>query len=176
MKVLFKYAFVLLSAAALLLPACTEGTDDGSYVAPVTLYEKIGGKWALTSIVQIDETAKVSGIKPDEMALTDQFGFGELKISFDLDASGAPASYAVTGTAPELFPATGYWDLVSEFPRADGTPPQIRLYADAARTRPTARLSVSSVPGASPTMELNLTRSAAGVPFVTYQYKLKSAN
>ena len=50
------YALLLLSLmTGAFFTACND-TDDGSYVAPITLGEKIQGKWTLKSIRQVDET------------------------------------------------------------------------------------------------------------------------
>ncbi len=167
---------------ALLLLICTfsfvscNDTDDGKYVAPITLYEKVKGTWRLTDVIQIDETAKTAGITPDEISLFGQFNFDNFNIVLEVDENNQPVSYQVNGSAPELIPASGYWDLDTAFPNANGTAPVINLYSDAGKTSMTGRLGVVSVPGATPTMELKLTRSSAGVPFVSYQYKLSNTN
>ncbi len=150
--------------------------EDGNYVDPITLYEKVKGNWTLNEILQVDETAKTAGITPDEISLAGQFGFDSFKIALNVDDSNQPASYEVSGNAPELFPNKGYWDIDTSFPYADGTAPTINLYSDAARTGLTGKLRIVSVPGAKPEMELKLTRSTGGVPFVSYQYKLSTAN
>ncbi len=176
MKVLLRYlsAFVLLGMVAS-GTACTDPTDNGSYVEPITLYEKIAGEWKITGIAQIDETAKTAGVTPNEISLLDRFGFDALALSLKVDAEGQPTSYAVTGGAPELFPATGYWELNAPFPAAGGSAPVIYLYSDAARSAMTGKLTVSAVPGATPTMDLTLSRSVNGVPFVSYRYKFATA-
>jgi len=152
--------------------ACDPVTDDGSYVDPITLYEKIGGKWNLADIRQIDETAKAAGISPNEIDLYAQFSFGSLSIELGT-TNNQPGSYEVTGAAPELFPNKGFWKLDTEFPYADGTAPKVLLYSDAAKTAKIGELSITSMPGAKQEMELKLTRTAKGVPFVSYIYSLK---
>uniref|UniRef100_S0DEI6 DUF5004 domain-containing protein n=1 Tax=termite gut metagenome TaxID=433724 RepID=S0DEI6_9ZZZZ len=175
MKVLQKvFSVLLLLSVVASFSACTNPTDDGHFVEPVTLYEKIKGNWALTGIMQIDETAKVSGISPNEISLFDQFGFDNFGISFNVDGDNQPTSYSVSGNAPELFSGSGYWDLESPFPYADGSSPVINLYSDAAKANPVGRLSVTGVPGAIRELGLKLTRSSAGVPFVSYQYELST--
>ncbi|WP_353136370.1 DUF5004 domain-containing protein [Pseudopedobacter sp.] len=146
--------------------------DDGSYVDPITLYEKVKGEWKLNDISQVDETAKVAGISPDEISLFSQFGFENLTLSLQVDEKNNPTTYSVSGDAPELFPNSGYWDLSASFPAANGTAPVINLYSDQAKTDLQAQLSVVSVPGAKTEMELKLTRKSGGVAFVSYNYKL----
>jgi hypothetical protein len=169
-----KYLFgcLLLFFMVLSLVGCEPVTDDGSYVDPITLYEKIGGNWKLSDVKQIDETAKAMGISPDEMNLTEQFNFQSFVIALNVSEDKNPTSYQVSGLAPELFPNSGFWDLDSHFPYADGTAPTVNLYSDEAKTKLTGQLSIVSLPGAKQEMELKLTRTSEGVPFVSYQYKL----
>jgi hypothetical protein len=157
---------------ALPFSGCDPVTDDGSYVDPITLYEKIGGAWKLADIRQVDETAKAAGISPNEINLYAQFSFGRLSIELKTE-NNLPVSYQVTGGAPELFPDAGFWQLDTEFPFANGTAPKILLYSDAAKTVKIGELSITSMPGAKAEMELKLTRTAKGVPFVSYIYSLK---
>lgn len=171
-----KYFYVFLLMVFVLPFAACNDTDDGSYVAPITLYEKVKGSWTLNNVIQVDETAKVSGIKPDEMSLYSRFGFESLNITLNVDAENQPTSYKVGGTAPELFPNEGYWDLDTSFPYASGTAPTINLYSDAAKTSLTGRLTITSVPGAKSEMELKLTRKSKDVAFVSYVYQLSSLN
>lgn len=174
MKVLLKHLAVLLLLTVMFSFAACNDTDDGHFVEPVTLYEKVKGNWVLTEITEIDETAKVSGIKPDEINLFEQFDFNSFRISFDVDANNQPTSYKVSGNAPELFPNNGYWDMSSPFPYTNGSAPVINLYSDASKTTLTGQLSIVSVPGSKAEMDLKLTRSSAGVSFVSYQYKLST--
>lgn len=166
---------LLLLIGTLSVMSCEE-IDDGAYVAPVTLYEKVAGNWVLNDVIQIDETAKIAGIAPDELSLYNQFGFADFNILFATDDNNQPTSYEVSGSAPELFPNAGYWELNTAFPAANGTAPVINLYSDAGKSVLTGRLSIVSVPGAKAEMELRLTRSAEGVPFVSYHYKLSNTN
>jgi hypothetical protein len=166
-------ACLLLAACVLpLFSGCNPSTDDGSYVAPITLYEKVGGVWNLSDIRQTDETAKTAGLSVTEQSLYAQFEFGTFSI--DLKTSeNQPTSYQVSGNAPELFPNSGYWQLDTEFPYADGTAPKILLYSDAAKTAKVGELAITSAPGAKAEMELKLTRTSGGVPFVSYLFYLK---
>lgn len=150
--------------------------DDGVYVDPITLYEKVKGTWKLNEILQIDETAKIAGIAPDEISLFSQFDFKNFSIALNVDAGNQPTSYLVSGNVPELFPKEGFWDLNSPFPAANGSGPTINLYSNSGKTTLIGQLYIVSMPGAQPEMEFKLTRKAAGVPFVSYQYKLSSTN
>lgn len=149
-----------------------EKMDDGEHVVPITLYEKVAGSWTLKDVLQIDETAKIAGIKPDEISLFNQFGFGSFQIALEVDNNNQPTSYKVSGNSPELFPTEGFWEINPSFPAANGTAPTINLYSDASKTTLAGQLEVVSMPGATTDMELKLTRSTAGVPFVSYHYKL----
>ena len=169
-----KYFLGCLLLLFMILPfsGCDPVTDDGSFVDPITLYEKVGGNWNLADIRQVDETAKAAGISPNESSLYAQFSFGTLAFELKTE-NNQPASYQVTGSAPELFPNTGFWQLDTEFPFADGTAPKILLYSDAAKTVKIGELSITSMPGARTEMELRLTRTTQGVPFVSYIYSLR---
>ncbi|WP_187444038.1 DUF5004 domain-containing protein [Sphingobacterium phlebotomi] len=165
----------LCYSCILWLSACTK-LDNGDYVMPITLYEKLQGTWTLTDLKQIDETAKIAGLKPDEMSLYNQFDFNTLQIVLETDDDGIPTIYQVTGNAPVLFETNGFWELENPFPMADGSAPIIQLYRDAEKSILTGKLHVVGMPGASPQMELKLTRSQAGVPYVSYLYQLTDLN
>ena len=156
---------LILSAAllpALGLTSCSS-LEDGSYVDPITQYEKIGGTWVLKSITQVDETNSRS------MTLTDQFDFESFSISLNTDADSEPTTFAVTGNAPKLLPASGTWHLDNPFVNSDGSPAVITLEGG-------QRLTVTAVPGATSTLEFKLTRTSGGNPFVSYVYNLAPAN
>jgi hypothetical protein len=169
-----KYLFRSLLLLFMFLPfaGCEPVTEDGDHADPITLYEKIGGKWTLSNLRQVDETALAAGISPNEINLFAQFQFGTLAIELTTE-NNLPTTYQVTGDAPELFPNVGYWKLNIEFPSADGTPPQILLYSDEAKTSQVGKLSIVSIPGARDEMELKLTRTTQGISFVSYLYTLK---
>lgn len=167
-------AFLLL-LNALFIFSC-EKVDDGEFVAPITLYEKVKGEWILNDIIQVDETAKIAGISPHEISLFGQFGFESFGIILDADDNNQPTAYQVSGEAPELFPKAGFWEINTSFPSASGAAPVINLYSDAAKNNLAGQLSIVSIPGANAEMELKLTRKTAGVPFVSYQYKLSNTN
>ena len=49
-----RYFFSAILTIVLLLSSCTD-TNDGAYVAPISISEKIQGSWAAISVKQIDE-------------------------------------------------------------------------------------------------------------------------
>lgn len=168
----------MLISILCLLPSIWMGcskNDDGSYVAPITAYEKVSGTWNMLTLKLIDETAISAGIKPDEMVITDQFNFQTFAITLNVDESKLPTTYTVAGDAPQLLSPEGYWDVDKMFPAADGTPIVISFYSDAAKTLKTNQVSISSMPGANPQMELKLVHSSNQVAYLTYQYTLVSA-
>jgi hypothetical protein len=132
----------------------------------------VGGNWKLSNMRQVDETAKAAGLSTNELNLFAQFQFGSLSIELKVE-NNLPATYLVSGSAPELFPNSGYWKLDTEFPFANGTSPKVLLFSDAGKTVKTGELSITSMPGAKEEMELKLTRTSQGVPFVSYLYSLK---
>jgi hypothetical protein len=173
-KTNFYLLFLLLFIA--FIQGC-EQTDDGTFIEPITLYEKIGGNWVLTGFTQIDEIAKSTLMKPDMINLITRFNFRTFAIALNVDSSSQlqPTTYEVTGSVPELFAASGYWELDEPFVHADGTATTILLYADAARTQLTDKLTVLTIPGKTKTLVFKLTRSDNGTPYVSYEYSLKSA-
>lgn len=171
-----KYFYTLLLMVILLpFTACTD-TDDGSYIAPITVYEKINGDWKITSVKQVDEIAKANSQSPSEMALTDQFGFSTFNISLDVNADEEPTTYKVGGSAPQFFPSEGYWELDYSFYNTDGSSNIINLFSDAAKTAGIGELRVTSIPGSNRTMELRFTRKSKDVAFVSYVYQLFPLN
>jgi hypothetical protein len=168
-----KTGFLLLCLVVFQLIISCSKTNDGTFTAPITLYEKIGGTWKITAIKEIDEIAKASSIKPDEVLLLTKFNFNTFVITLSVNENFEPTTYAVTGSAPNLFSATGYWKLDSAFPHTDNNSTRIQLYSDEAKTVLTDELIVTAIPGAKNVLSFNLTRSSDGVPFVTYQYALK---
>lgn len=152
--------------------ACNE-TNDGTYTDPITIYEKMGGDWRLTKLVQIDEIAKASSIKPNQITLTNEFNFKTFNISFRVDDAFQPTSYEVTGDAPELFMKSGFWELSNPFPNTDGTAVKILLYSDEEKSILVDQLDIAALPGSRGTMDFNVARSSGALPFVTYQYSIK---
>ena len=165
----------LLIGLLMVLPSlwvgCTKN-DDGSFVEPITVYEKVDGTWNMLSLKMIDETAKAASIKPDEVVLTDQFGFAGFSISLNVDASNKPTNFTVSGTAPALLPTQGFWNLDKSFPAANGKPVVVNFYSDEAKTQLTNQVSITSMPGGSAEMELKLVHTSNGVAYVSYLYRL----
>ena len=150
-------------------------TDDGSYVAPISIYEKMTGTWTLSAtkgLLQHDEIAMANSESFTEMDLTGQFTFSSFTITFNVDADKNPTNYAVGGTTPAFFPVAGYWDLDYPYPSSTGSASKIYLFSDAAKTAKVATLELLNIPGADPTLQFKLTRKVKGVPYVSYIYKL----
>jgi hypothetical protein len=150
----------LVAVGLLMLSACAS-TDDGSYVAPITQYEKIGGNWILNSVTQTDETTT------NAMTLTDVFSFDTFGIKLNTDSLNNPTTFEVSGNAPALLPTSGSWKLANPFVNSDGTSAQIVL-------NDKTNLTVTAVPGANKVLEFKLTRKSNGVAFVSYTYNLTS--
>jgi len=151
-------------------------TDDGAYVEPITIYEKIHGVWNLSSLKYVDEYAKSNNIEPNEDNLTNWFNYKDFQLTLNVDESNQPVDYSVAGDVPELIPSTGYWKLSSAFPTTNMQPVLINLYADAAKTDLTGQLHLISIPGVSTNMEVQLVRSSNNVAFASYMFKLFPAN
>ena len=82
------FALTVATLPMLVLSSCST-TEDGSFVDPIKLTEKIGGNWMLNSITQVDET---SG---NEMTLTNLLGFDTFCIN--LSEGG---QFSISGNAP----------------------------------------------------------------------------
>lgn len=150
--------FVLFAAPALVLSSCSD-TEDGSYVAPITRYEKIAGVWTLNTVTQVDESNQTT------MNLTNQFDFDTFSISLNVDSDGNPTTYNVDGNAPAMIPTSGTWTLKNPFVNADGTASTIVLNGQ-------TELTVTAAPGAQKVLEFKLTRKSNGIAFVSYVYNL----
>ncbi len=176
MKILSKY-FTTLFLLTVILPfvACND-TDDGNFVQPITLYEKIKGDWKTTSVKQIDEIAKANSQSPSEMTLTNLFDFSTFSIKLNVDTDNQPTTYEIGGKSPALFPITGFWSLDYPFPNTDGASTILILYSDAAKTNKTGELSITATPGAAQVLELKFTRKTKGTAFVSYVYNLSPNN
>jgi hypothetical protein len=146
-------------AAGLMLVCSCASTDDGSYVAPITQYEKMGGNWVLNTVTQTDETTATA------MDLTGVFNFSSFGISLNVDSDNRPTTFSVSGTAPALLPTSGTWKLASDYVNSDGSAAQIVLNDQVA-------LTVTAVPGTNATLEYKLTRKSGGAAFVSYTYNL----
>lgn len=153
-----------------------DNTEDGSYVDPITIYEKVNGNWGLTNLKMVDEFAKANKIEPSEENLSTFFNYEDFKINFSVDEKNKPTSYEVTGNVPPLFAPKGYWELSSDFQQTNASAVRIYLYSDAAKTQKTDELRVTSVPGSNDEMEFQLVHFSGGTPFVTYVFKLNAIN
>lgn len=151
-------------------------TDDGTYTAPITIYEKMAGSWAVSKVTETDLIAKSMSTTPNQVILTSKFDFKTFTITFNVDAENNPTTFTVGGTSPELFLKSGYWKLNNPYPNTDGTALVIELYSDEAKTLLVDELTISTVPGTKKTLVFDLTREANGVSFVDYEYSLKLAN
>lgn len=156
---------LLLALTAVMGLAACSTVDDGSYVAPIRLEEKIGGKWVLNSVVQTDES------NAKTMTLTGLLDFDTFVINLNRDSNGAPATFKVEGTAPKLLPVSGTWALDYPFTKSDGSATQLILNGEGG----SQALTVTAVPGAGQALEFRLTRQVNGKPFVSYTYNLMQA-
>lgn len=153
-----------------------DNTEDGSYVDPITIYEKVNGNWGLTNLKMVDEFAKANKIEPSEENLSTYFNYEDFKIQFNVDEKNKPTSYEVSGNVPPLFAPKGYWQLSSDFQQTNANPVKIYLYSDAQKTQKTDELRVTSVPGKNGEMEFQLSHASGGTTFVTYVFKLNAIN
>jgi len=143
-----------MTVTGLCFTACDD-IEDGSYVPPITLGEKIAGEWQLSAITQIDET------NAKTMDLTGQFDFATFGLSLNGDGT-----FTVSGHAPAFIPESGTWRMANDFVSTDGTAAQIILNDN-------VFLTVTGVPtGGTSHLKFKLTRKAKGVAFVSYEYDL----
>lgn len=153
-----------------------DNIEDGSYVDPITIYEKVNGNWQLANLKMVDEVAKANKIEPNEETLNSYFNYEDFKINFSVDENNKPTTYEVTGNVPPLFAPKGYWALSSDFQQTNDVATKIYLYSDAQKTQKTDELRIVSVPGKNKEMQFQLTRSSDGVAFVSYVFKLNAIN
>jgi hypothetical protein len=165
----------LLAIISLLAIGCNE-PDDGDHVNPITLYEKIDGEWGLMNLKMVDEIAKASKTEPSEQDISTLFNYDNFRIKLNVDENMKPTTYEVTGGVPPLFALSGYWALSSDFQQTTGDAVRIYLYSDAQKTMKTDELRLVSVPGSNEEMEIHLVRTSAGIPFVSYKFKLNAIN
>lgn len=151
----------VMLAPALMLTSCAT-TDDGSYVEPISLYEKVSGKWVLNSMTQTDESNATT------LDLTSVLDFNTFKVNIETDSQNKPTTFAIEGTAPQLLPLTGTWDLDSPYTHSDNTASSILLTSSDGNKK----LTITGVPGASPTLEFRLTRTVNGKAYTSYTYNL----
>lgn len=166
---------ICLAIINFLALGCTE-LDDGNYVEPITIYEKINGDWGLMNLKMVDEYAKANAIEPNEQNLSTLFNYDGFKIRFSVDEKMQPSTYEVLGDVPPLFEPKGYWELSSAFQQTTGSAVRIYLYSDAAKTLLTDELRLTSVPGSNREMEIQLVRVSGGTAFISYVFKLNALN
>ncbi|MBO4895483.1 MAG: DUF5004 domain-containing protein [Prevotella sp.] len=152
---------LLALSPSMWLTSCST-IEDGDYVAPITQYEKMEGKWKVNSVTQIDETNQ------KQMSLTSLFDFESFTINLGMDASGNPTTYAIDGNAPALLPVSGQWKLQNPFVNSDGSAARLMLNENTS-------LTVTAMPGAQQALEFKLTRTQNGNAFVSYVYNLVPA-
>ncbi|WP_338337378.1 DUF5004 domain-containing protein [Marseilla massiliensis] len=149
---------LLLVATNILLISCNT-VEDGGYVAPITLYEKVAGHWMVNSVTQTDE------LESTKMPITDLFDFDTFGINLSVDENNNPANFMVEGNAPAIIPVSGTWKMANPFINSDGSSADIVLNDG-------VHLTLTSVPGTNPVLEFKFTRSQNGKPFVSYTYNL----
>lgn len=162
-SVLKALLLMALFLPALTFTSCSE-VDDGSYVAPITRYEHIAGKWIISSITQIDETNQ------QKKDITGLFDFATFAIDLQVDSEGNPTVFKTEGTAPALIPTEGTWCLDSPYPipaNNEVSQKEVSIILNGNVT-----LAVTQVPGSDPTLKYTLTRKSNGIAFVTYEYNL----
>lgn len=166
---------LVLFFLGLLALGCNE-LEDGSYVEPITVYEKIHGSWNLMNLKMVDEFAKANNIMPSEQNLSSLFNYDTFQITFNVDNNMQPSSYMVTGNVPPLFQLNGYWKLSSSFQPTSPGAIEIFLYSDEQKVNGTDTLLLTSIPGSNQEMEIQLVRKSGGTAFVSYVFNLKSNN
>ena len=158
--------YVLFSfLVTVLLTVSCSTIDDGDYVRPITLNEKIAGRWVVNSVVQTDES------NTQKMALTNLLDFDTFVINFNADEDLNATTFSVEGKAPTLLPLKGTWELDYDYTKSDATATHIMLKSEAGITK----LTVTGVPGVDRILEYKFTRTVNGQPFVSYTYNLMSA-
>ncbi len=170
-----KSKFIPFLIFILFLSSCQK-TDDGSFVEPITIYEKVAGNWYLTSLTMTDEIAKSSSIGLKDMQLISKLGFINFQIELKVNAQNQPESFQILGDSPELFLTSGYWSLDSAFPKTNGEPNYILLYSDVAKTQLVDKLVLTAIPSTTDVLEFKLVREVLGTPFVSYNFSLKPIN
>lgn len=151
-------------------------SDDGSYVEPITIYEKMQGNWNLMNLRMVDQFAKANAIEPSEQNLSALFNYDVFQIEFNVDEQMLPTTYQVSGNVPPIFQLSGYWGLNTSFQPTSSEAIQIYLYSDAQKTHRTDTLLLTSVPGSNEEMEVQLVRASGGTPFISYVFSLNSNN
>lgn len=164
---ILKWLFLL---CLVIMFGCSK-TNDGSYVEPITSYERLAGKWKLKSIVEVDELAKVQQLATFQIDLTSKFNFNTMILTLSVDTANGhkPTAFTVEGDAPEIFATNGFWDMDIPFAKTDGSAPLLYVYSDQAKTNLVDMFQVINVPGSDKSLQLTLSRVASGITFLSYQ-------
>lgn len=103
----------LKSFLCLLLFVCTVVScyepDDGDYIAPITLYESIGGRWSLSGITMTDELAVATNISPSKQNLGVYFNYQDFVLDLNVNGDNRPMIIRCTAMSRHFFrrPDTG---------------------------------------------------------------------
>jgi hypothetical protein len=173
MKRLLLYLVILILISP--FTGCNQ-IEDGSYVEPITLYEKINGNWALSGLTMVDNIAKVQNLELFEQNISSEFNFDQMVLEFNVDAEDNPSTFSVSGDIPPLFLYEGYWDLSSSFPKTDLSRVKVNLYSDASRQNKVDELELTITPGATDELGVELVRRSEGIAFLTYAFSFSSVN
>lgn len=161
MKTALKALVLLLVAMpAMMLSSCSD-VDDGGYVDPIKLTEKVNGQWVVSSITQTDV------LTGKDLNLTEKLGFSSFGINL-----GVNGSFTVDGEAPKLLPTRGTWSLDNEFVKSNNDATQILLNDGSATTA----VTVTKSPGSARELEFRVIHTDGGEPYVTYTYNLRDKN
>lgn len=153
----------LLMVVGLTFTSCDD-TEDGSYVPPITRYERIAGKWVINSITQVDETNQ------QKKDITSLFDFASFAIDLQVDSEGNPTVFTTEGNAPALIPTEGTWKLDSPYPIPANN--EVGQKEVSIILNGNVKLAVTKVPGSDPNLKYTLSRKSNGVTFVSYEYDL----
>ena len=166
---------LIILSVVLVFSGCFE-TEDGTYVEPISTYEKVKGVWNLSSLVLKDDYAASLDLEPSEVNLTNLFNFNNLQLTLNVDENNQPLDYAINGDYPKLFPTSGYWKLNSSFPSTNLEPALIYLYSDAQKNNKIGELNLTAIPSGNNGMEIRLIRTSNQIPFATYIFKFFPSN
>jgi hypothetical protein len=158
-------AFKAMALSLMILPAtmltgCSD-VDDGSYVDPIKLSEKVNGNWRVNSVIQTD----VANGK--ELNLTEKLGFSTFNIQL-----GENGYFTVDGSAPKLIQLNGSWKTDYDYVKSDNSASLLLLNDGTSEQT----LTITKTPGATRELELRVTHFNSGEPYVTYTYSLTDAN
>ena len=173
-------AILLLVGFFVLFYGCKKSSEEST--PPTTLYQKLAGTWGMktpqgaspaASVVEVDDIALANQAPVTQWDLSLQLNFPSFTITFNVDANNNPTTYAIGGTATQLIPVSGYWNLDYPYPSTVSTASKIYLYSDAAKTDLVNTLYIQEIPsGNVPMISFKLNHSNQGVPYASYVYSL----